>query len=71
VTVTIMEPDSGWASEFDGIAERIRAAVGDDALATIRFPVSPMIPRSGARRSSIRPRAVDGSICTSLHSRRG
>jgi GrpB-like predicted nucleotidyltransferase (UPF0157 family) len=32
VTVTIVEPDPGWASEFAGIAERLRSAIGDDAL---------------------------------------
>jgi len=30
--ITIVEPDPGWASEFAGIAERLRAAIGDDAL---------------------------------------
>jgi GrpB-like predicted nucleotidyltransferase (UPF0157 family) len=29
--VTIAEPDSGWASEFDGIAETLRRDLRDDA----------------------------------------
>ena len=30
--VTIVEPDPGWASEFAGIAEHLRMAIGADAL---------------------------------------
>jgi GrpB-like predicted nucleotidyltransferase (UPF0157 family) len=32
VTVTIVEPDPGWASEFAGIAETLRDALGNLAL---------------------------------------
>jgi GrpB-like predicted nucleotidyltransferase (UPF0157 family) len=32
VTVTIVDFDPGWPSEFERIAERLRAAVGGDAL---------------------------------------